>query len=146
MKLEDINKENVFKVPENYFEELPERLKKKIKEDKPAESIPVFTIQNVLKMAVAAVFIIFAIVGIRQFGNQKTSTPADILASIATEELVAYLEDSDISTDDLLSTIDLTIINEDDFWIDYNLIPDDELDDEFIEQILNEYEIEMEYL
>ena len=146
MKLEDINKENVFKVPENYFEELPGRLEKRIKEEKSPESIPVFTIQNVLKMAAAAVFIIFAIVGIRQLGNQKLSAPLDILASITTGELVAYLEYSDISTDDLLTTIDWSVIDEDNSWIEDNLIPDNELDDEFIDQILNEYEIEMEYL
>ena len=62
MKLEDINKENIFKVPENYFKEFPGRLDKKMKEDKSPKSVPVFTIQNVLKMAAAAVFIIFTIV------------------------------------------------------------------------------------
>jgi len=147
MKLEDINKENIFKVPENYFKEFPGRLDKTMKEDKSPKSVPVFTIQNVLKMAAAAVFIIFAIVGIRQLGNQKSNSPLDILASVTTEELLAYLEDSDISTDDLLTTIDLSIMEEDDSWIEDNiLLPEYELDDESIEHILNEYEIEMEYL
>ena len=39
MKLEDINKDNIFKVPDNYFENFPERLRKRIEETEPQKKV-----------------------------------------------------------------------------------------------------------
>ena len=140
MKLEDINKDNIFKVPDNYFEEFPDRLQKRIKETEKNKRTPVIRIRMLIKMAAAAAILIFAIYGINQLKNKPASIN-QLLSDISTEELINYLVESDISTDELLENLDMTIIASNDNPIMDEIIPEDTLDEETIDDLMNEYEI-----
>ena len=99
-KLEDIPKKDIFTTPERYFDTLPGRVQARLENRKPALR-PVFT----FSLRYALPIIVLAAAGI--FWFRPFSTPADIdsmLSSIQTEDLVAYLDESDITTDEVIES------------------------------------------
>jgi len=102
-KLEDIPKNHPFKVPEDYFNRLPAMIQSRIagesdvKETKPYFRYALQYALPVILIAIAAVFYL-----------RPTEQPdADrLLATVSTDELVAYLEQSEMSTDELLENMD----------------------------------------
>ena len=103
-KLEDIPKNHPFKVPEGYFDKLPGVIQARITEKgEVKEAKPYF--RYALQYALPV--IILAIVAVIYFipkGDQSVDT---MLASVSTEELVAYLESSEITTEELLEEMTL---------------------------------------
>ena len=102
MKLEDIPKKDIFNVPEGYFDKLPNTIQARIASQKNALnwSNPWMV---TLKYAVPVVVLIVA--GILWFAKPVEDAET-ILASVQTEDLVAYLDDSDLTTDDVLESVD----------------------------------------
>jgi hypothetical protein len=145
MKLEDINKDNIFKVPDNYFENFPERLKKRIEETEQQKKVPVIRLRSIINIAAAAVILVFAIYGITKI-NDNTPSVDQILSEISSEELVNYLVESDMSTDEFLESLHMSIIASTEDPITDEFIPSDPLDEKTIDELLDEYEIEMQYL
>ena len=66
--------------------------------------------------------------------NQQYSVEA-MLDEVSTTELVGYLNESEISTEELLSMIDLEAFDTDGMTDEFELLNDDEMDD-----ILNEFD------
>ncbi|MEQ9426027.1 MAG: hypothetical protein RJQ09_16495 [Cyclobacteriaceae bacterium] len=105
IKLDELKKDSFFEVPERYFDELPSKIQSRVStsSSKPAvgwHAVPV------LKWAMAAVPVIA--VAIYFFVAQPISPPIsssaeEMLAQIENDELIAYLELSDASTEDLIS-------------------------------------------
>ncbi len=102
-KLEDIPKKQVFDVPEGYFEKLPGIIQSRVaSEAKEKYTRPVFS--YAMRYAIPLV-LVFALV-VFWFSRDVNVTSAEsILASIETEDLVAYLDDADLSTDELLEEV-----------------------------------------
>lgn len=145
MKLEDLNKDNIFKVPDNYFENFPDRLKKRIEEREKHKKVPMIRLRTIIHMAAAAVILIFAIYGITSI-NKNNPSIDQLLSEISSEELVNYLLESEISTDEFLESLDASIIASTEDPISDEFIPYEPLDEETIDDLLDEYEIEMQYL
>jgi hypothetical protein len=145
MKLEDINKDNIFKVPDNYFENFPERLRKRIEETEQQKRVPVIRLRSIINMAAAAVILIFAIYGITKI-NYNSASVDEILSEISSEELVNYLVESDMSTDEFLESLDMSVIASMEDPITDEFMPSDPLDEETIDELLDEFEIEIQYL
>ncbi len=145
MKLEDLNKDNIFKVPDNYFENFPDRLKKRIEESEKHKKVPIIRLKTIINMAAAAAILIFVIYGITKI-NDNTTSVDQLLSEISSEELVNYLVESEISTDEFLESLDLSIIASTEDIISDEFIPSEPLDEETIDDLLDEYEIEMQYL
>lgn len=103
-KLEDIPKKNIFEVPDGYFEKLPAIIQSRIAGNE-TRSIPSFGftlrfgVPMLMAIAVAAIFWLNRL-------SQDVSAES-ILASVETEALVAYLKESDITTDELLDIVEL---------------------------------------
>ena len=98
-KLEEIPKKEIFKVPDGYFEGLPAKIQARIETGGVKEPSFVFR----YKLQYALPFVALFAVGIYWF--TVASQPQDVeslLASVQTEDLVAYLNESDITTDDLI--------------------------------------------
>jgi hypothetical protein len=104
-KLEDIPKKKVFDVPEGYFDSLPGIIQARVsKPERETATRPVFA--YALRYALPVVLV--ASIGIFWLTRQPTVTsPEAILASIETEDLVAYLETTDFTTDELLDEVSL---------------------------------------
>lgn len=102
-KLEDIPKKEVFDVPEGYFEKLPGMIQSRVS-NPGVTSHPVWVYG--LRYALPAVVLLaVAIFWFDRPGDDHS--PEGMLASIQTEELVAYLNDSDLTTDELLDQVHL---------------------------------------
>jgi hypothetical protein len=145
MKLEDINKDNIFKVPDNYFENFPERLQKRIEETEQQKKTPVIRLRTIINVAAAAIILMFIIYGITQINDNSTSVD-QILSEISSDDLVNYLVESDMSTDEFLENLDMSVLASTEDPIIEEFIPSDPLDEETIDELLDEYEIEMQYL
>ena len=135
-KLEEIPKKEVFKVPEGYFENLPSIIQARVTQQNGSrETTPVFALA--LKYAIPAV-VVFTL-GLFWFtGRNETPTAESILASIQTEDLVAYLDEDDMTTEELLD--DLTLTQDDATEIE-GAVYEFELNDENVEDLLNEIDI-----
>ena len=105
-KLEDIPKKHPFEAPEGYFDKLPGMIQARIeKESGVKESIPYF--RYALQYALPVV--VLAIVAVIYLVPQKAQDVDSLLASVSTEELVAYLEESELTTDELLESVELDV-------------------------------------
>ena len=103
-KLEDIPKNNPFSVPDGYFDKLPGVIQARIAEgtaEKQAK--PYF--RYALQYALPVVALI--IVAVLYLTPKETESYNDILATVSTEQLAAYLADSDVTTDDILESGEL---------------------------------------
>ncbi len=97
-KLEDIPKKNIFEVPEGYFEKLPGIIQSRV--TKP-EVTPWFA--PIWKFALPVLALVT--VGIFWFNSQSDISIEQQLADIQTEQLIAYLDDGDLTMDDLAETV-----------------------------------------
>lgn len=133
MKLDDIDKKNIFKQPdEDYFDQLPLRIRDKI--DQPRGSY-----QPVLNWRWASGFaaVLIAVAVLFLVMPEATISNSDPLADVSDEALIEYLENSGITTDEVLSYVEAEDIRMNDSldendalegldFLDFEL--DDELD------------------
>lgn len=91
-------------MPDGYFDTLPGKIQARISKEKPRyEQAFIFRykLQYVLPAAVLLAF------GIYWFSNTSKATDAEsLLATVQTEELMAYLGESDLTTEDILETVE----------------------------------------
>jgi hypothetical protein len=102
-KLEDIPKNNPFSVPDGYFDKLPGVIQARIAEGAEKQALPYF--RYALQYALPVIALI--IVAVLYFTPKETESYNDILATVSTEQLAAYLADSEITTDDILESGEL---------------------------------------
>ena len=99
-KLEDISKKQIFTTPEDYFDKLPSRIQARIESKRKTTEYQVSLIP-ILKYALPVVVILVA--GIFWFNRTpKQIDPESVLASIQTDDLIAYLDDSELTTDEVI--------------------------------------------
>jgi hypothetical protein len=104
-KLENIPKKQVFDVPEGYFENLPMKIQARISQEG-AASEPSFVFKYKLQYALPLV----ALLAVGIFWFAPDQQPADIdtlLATIETEDLVAFVGETDISNYDLMENVEV---------------------------------------
>lgn len=103
-KLEDIPKNNPFSIPDGYFDKLPGVIQARIAEGTfEKQSRPYFRYALQYAMPVIAIIIVAVI----YLTPKQAENYNDILATVSTEQLAAYLADSDISTDEILEAGEL---------------------------------------
>jgi len=101
-KLEDIPKKTIFEVPDGYFDQLALQIQSKTEQLSPAKAIPsVWSLS--LRYVLPIVLVTVALVSI--FKPKAVRETEEMLAAIPSENLVAYLHESDISEQDLLEMI-----------------------------------------
>ncbi|MCX8492080.1 MAG: hypothetical protein ORN54_13545 [Cyclobacteriaceae bacterium] len=107
--LDDIPKKQPFTVPDGYFEDLPMRIQAKIqKTERRSFWIPEFNLALKFALPVVLVGIISVIVWINL---PKTEDALVNLDAVPTEQLLAYLEADEISTEEIIENVSFT--NED---------------------------------
>ena len=144
--LDGFKEEDLFKVPDGYFDKLEDEILSKTVELNAEVSstkvIPLFSKQ--VRLSIAAAILLLMSVGI--VWTNFYSSPAEsidveaMISEISSEDLVAFLDESDITTDELLAQLDLNEVNLIEEGEGFGLIEDDELD-EILEE-LEEFEIE----
>jgi hypothetical protein len=103
-KLDDIPKKNVFEVPDGYFDRLPGIIQARVAATK-KEPLWAPYVRYSLKYALPAMVIGAA--GLFFLKDGENLTAEELLATVDTVNLVAYLEESDLSSDDLLEVVPL---------------------------------------
>ena len=133
-KLEDIPKKNIFEVPEGYFDRLPSVIQSRIAEKNPIrERVSWFVLS--LRYAVPGIVLIAA--SIFMYQNYYNNNPADaesMLASVNSQDLIDYLDDDDVSLEEILDDVNTNEINPDELnTMELNFSETDLLDlsDEF---------------
>jgi hypothetical protein len=131
-KLEDIPKKDVFKVPEGYFENLPSIIQTRVTGQKKERAfLPSFS--YALRYALPVV--ILGAIGYFWFNPAQPKTAESILATIETEDLVAYLTETEMTTDELLESVQLDANDVDQIEDE---IYGEQLTDEDLDEILDE--------
>ncbi|MEJ0057885.1 MAG: hypothetical protein WDN75_20910 [Bacteroidota bacterium] len=104
-KLEDIPKKDFFSAPEGYFDRLPEVVQSRVAESKREPAwVPYF--RNSLKYALPV--IVIGVASFFYFNKTEAPSTEEVLASIDSGQLIAYLEDNDeVSSEDLLENVPL---------------------------------------
>lgn len=106
LKLDDISKENIHKVPREYFDKLPEVIQSRAVER--ARSTRWNWVAPTLKWATPALAVVLLAVYFLLLRNPSTSISAsELLTQVETEDLVSYLASSDMTTDEILENLDL---------------------------------------
>ncbi|HMI66681.1 MAG TPA: hypothetical protein VK517_11615 [Cyclobacteriaceae bacterium] len=105
-KLEDIPKKNIFDVPEGYFDRLPEIIQSRIS----VSPAPVMIHSWTRALRYALPLTAFIAAGIFWYQNYSSSFSARVdveseLASIHSDQLAAYLDDHELTTEDLVETV-----------------------------------------
>ncbi|MFM7855213.1 MAG: hypothetical protein ACKO96_25605 [Flammeovirgaceae bacterium] len=139
VQLEDIPKKQAFKVPDRYFDELPLRIQARIEAKKPAIAA---TSTNFSKLMLRYALPLFAIgvVGMLLWNEQsdQRGDAVALLNNISSQELVAFLEDEGITTDDVLEQASLNDIDLDNMQKPLDNISTADLDD-----LVNEFDINL---
>ena len=141
MKLGNDHKKPPFRVPEHYFEEFPERLAKRIGKKTGPEFGKLVSMPALVKMGIAASFLILITLGIFHLVSRE-KTADQILSEVPSESLIAYLEESEMTIDEVMSTINVDLILPEENEMGSGLITDD-IDDEEIDEIINDYGLEL---
>lgn len=100
-KLDDIPKKNIYEVPDGYFDQLALKIQARTEVITPSRSVSQWRLA--LRYALPAVIVAAALLFI--FRPKAMEDTEQLLASIPTEHLVSYLDESDISEQDLLEII-----------------------------------------
>ncbi len=137
-KLEEIPKKSVFEVPEGYFDRLPGIIQARVAPiaiGAKREPQWVLYFRFGLKYALPVLF-----VGVASFfflNNPQTLSAEELIASVDSAHLVAYLEDSDLNSDDLLEIVPLN--QEEAEAIQGSSIDELKINDEDVEYLSNEF-------
>lgn len=107
IKIDELKKDNLFQVPEGYFEELPSIIQARVTEDRKAD--PIWIFQPAFSWAaVAASVLIFGVYfAFFRIGTDATSNVELLIAEVSMEDLVGYIENSDLTTEELIASVDL---------------------------------------
>ena len=136
-KLDDMDRETRFQVPEGYFDELPMRIQQRIDAEKPRKwSFPL----PLWSYATAAVLLIIASFALLM--DQHASEVDELLAEVSEEDLVAYIEELDLDAFDLASTFP-EVTNDLEFE-DLEMMNNLDLEDHPIDDILLEFNLELD--
>jgi hypothetical protein len=104
-RLEDIPKKDIFEAPEGYFDRLPGLIQARVA--KPAADAPwILSFRMTLRYALPV--LIVGVVSWLYLRLPAAPSAEDLIASVDSNNLVAYLEESDLTADDLLENIQLS--------------------------------------
>jgi hypothetical protein len=127
-KLDDIPKKGIYDVPDGYFDTLPGIIQARVVAEKPALE-PRHDFRYALQFALPTVLLlVVTIFVVREF---QPETAEELLASVSTEELVSYLDESDVATEELMEDMDLdeATVEAIELEVYGNLFSDDLLED-----------------
>jgi hypothetical protein len=130
MKLEDINKENIYKVPDGYFENLPMKIQQRTSV---ASEGRTSLVPSKLWYAIPAMVLVIA--GVLWFGQPEAQVvdAETLLASVETTELVSYLDEVDMTDADVLFIEGDEQVNTDSLEMEVYQMPVEESETEFLE-------------
>jgi hypothetical protein len=136
-KLEDIPKKQAFEAPEGYFDSLPGIIQARVA--KPENVSQRFSWKPVLFYAMPVLAVAIGLIWYLNTGRGESS-PEQLLASIETVDIEAYLDESEMTTDELLDHIDYDQLQADSLVFEN---PELDFSDADLDELLDEFETEL---
>lgn len=138
-KLEEFSKKESFTVPDGYFDNLPTIIQARAIESTKKKTL--LSSVGVLKFAIPSILLLL-IAGYFGYKYQNSPYQQDskielMLADVSTKELVNYLDNTDLSSEDFLELVSFEGEKIDDFSNNLDNVSDEEL-----ELLINDFEIE----
>ena len=137
MKLEDIKKKNIYTVPDKYFDQLPARIQSRVNEKNPV-SVLHWNWGWWYKLAMPAIAVVFLIIYFWGSDRNIHQDAESILAQVSTEDVIAYLADMDLSTNEIIESIDFNNIGFD-FYEESPILQDIDLEGNVMDILTDEY-------
>lgn len=138
-KLKGLKDKQLFTVPDGYFDRLPERVQARITT---SEKRMVFKFPVALKFAFPVVLLTIVVVfWMQNNGINKTQDVHQLLSEIPTDDILDYLEDSDLSLADIIDGID-----GEESVFENHMYELDTISEEDMSVYLEDYELTGEYL
>lgn len=103
-RLDDISRKQIFTTPEDYFDDLPAKILSRISHEKPVRAqrpVVRYALQYALPLVVIAASVVY-------YNLTGDTNPESILASVETEDIILYLQESGVTTDEVLESIEFT--------------------------------------
>lgn len=140
-----LSNKNIHKVPEGYFEDLPQIIQAKAVESAKVKSIPKFVFQ--LKYAIP-VLLILIVATVMFFNNseEEGSNVGTLLSEVSTEELIQFLEESEITTDEILAEVDFTEMELEFEYEDTGILDDNDISEDELNGFLDDFSGSADFL
>jgi hypothetical protein len=136
-KLDDIPKREAFEAPEGYFDSLPGIIQARVA--KPESVSQRFSWKPALLYAMPMLVVAIGLIWYLNAGRVDSS-PEQLLAAIETADIEAYLDESGMTTEDLLDHIDYNQIDADSLVFENPAL---DFSDADIDELLNDFETEL---
>jgi hypothetical protein len=109
MNLEEFEKKNIYKVPDKYFDRLPSKIQARVHDEQKPTAWQ-WNWNLLWKAAIPAVAVLLVVLYVGQ-GTMESHTDVDrMLAEVSTDDLIAYVQQMDITTEEIIEVIDFTDI------------------------------------
>ena len=142
-RLEDIDRKRVLtEPPEGYFDKLPGIIQSKTAHKTGRSRVNLFLLRGLKMVPVAALLVLIAVyTGVISFQDNNHDFE-QILAEVTTEEIILYLEDMDVSSDEILEEIDLNALSMELDNPDDVLMESLDIEDEALLQLYEDYQVQ----
>ncbi len=139
VKLESLSKKETFSVPDGYFDKLPTIIQARAIES--TKKRTVFAQAGFLRLAIPSLLLVM-VAGYFGYKYQNNANQLDaeielMLADVSTEEMVHFLDETDLTSDDFLELVSFEGEMIDDFSYELENVSDEDL-----ELLINDFEIE----
>ena len=137
-KLDEIPKKSVFEVPEGYFDRLPGIIQARVTPIAiGTKQEPQWILYFRFGLRYALPVLVIGVASFFFLNNPQTLSAEELIASVDSAHLVAYLEDSDLNSDDLQEIVPLD--QEEAESIHGHSIDELKVNDEDVEYLSNEF-------
>lgn len=140
-RLEDIKKQQVFtEPPEGYFARLPGIIQAKTA-NKPVRKAWLYWVRVLRLVPLAAVVVLIALYS--GLLNKKESGPGldELLSEVTTDEIIQYLEDMDLTSEEILEEVDLMALSLEFEGLQDRLIDNLNIEDETLIQLFDDFDV-----
>jgi hypothetical protein len=145
MKLDDIKKKNIYTVPDKYFDQLPTRIQSRVNEEQPVSRWR-WNQSLIYKLAAPAFVVVLLLFYFGLDNKKETQDFETILAQVSNEDIIAYLGNTDITTEEIIEAIDFSDA-ELDFYEDGPIMRGlEDIGEEDLNTLFDEYGLDEEIL
>lgn len=104
--LGQVEKKHIYRTPDKYFDELPGIIQSRVVKKMPFYQTNAFRTGFKYAFPVVCLLVIGIYIGFFSGQHQQAQTFESLIADVSYEDLAAYLEDSDISTEEIIAGIE----------------------------------------
>lgn len=142
IRLEDLDKRQVFnKPPDGYFDRLPGIIQSKTAQKTRTSSIPLVWRRSLQLIPAAALVVFIAWYSGVITTSQPESGSEEFLSEVTSYDIIIYLEELDISSNEILDEVDLKALSLEFENPDDPLLDNLDIDDENLIELYDSYDL-----